>query len=447
MYVRRNYKQPFFRERKPKRRWLRVFFVLLVIITLGSVIGFTLTEPETVREVALEVLFPPDVTPTPLPGALAQQAETFFEAGDLRGAAALYEQALAMQPNEIPYLYEYGMLLLDMDDGTTDAPGQALEIAQQIITLDPNDARGYTLRARAFVWDGNSGGAIPVATAGLDIAPQYGPLHAVLSRAYIGEGNLAQGQAEGLLAIEYAPNDVRSYWAYASALASSGARDEAIVEYERMTEIAPNFLPPYFELAFLYLASDRDQEAIDTYNRILGVEPRNARALLRLCEATRKVGQFERALGICQDAVSADRNYVPAQFRLGVLLYNEFDFEGARNAFQTCLDLDPNNLECTYRLGLSYYYLARNEYQANCEANRLSPLECGATELCEVGYGLLQEALRQAQARTEASGDIAIISEGMTAIFNDPACTGVAGVAPPELAPEATAEATAESQP
>ncbi len=445
MYVRRDYTQPFFRERKPKRRWLRILFVLLLIAVLGGAMAFTLTEPEMVRDAALEVLFPPDVTPTPLPQTLAQQANSLFLAGDLRGAAERYEQALEMQPDNLSYLYEYGMLLLDQDDGRSDAPERALELAQQIISLDPNDPRGYTLRARAFVWDGNSGGAIPVATAGLDIQPQYGPLHAVLSRAYIGEGELARGQEEGLLAIEYAPNDVRSYWAYSSALAGSGARDEAIREYERTTEINPNFLPPYFELAFLYLASDRDQEAIDTYNRILGVEPRNARALLRLCEATRKVGQFERALGICQDAVSADATYVPAQFRLGVLLYNEFDFEGARNAFQACLDLEPNNLECTYRLGLTYYYLARSEYQANCAEARLSPLECEAVDLCEVGYGLLEESLRMAQARNEASADIEIISEGMTAIIGDPACVGVAGANLPEVTPEAAAEVTPET--
>ncbi len=445
MHIQRDYRQPFFRERKPKYRWLRVLLVLVLIALLVGAIGVTLTQPEMVRGVALDVLFPPETTPTPLPSSLAQNAENLFLNGDLDGAAELYAQAMEMQPNEIRYIYEYGMLLLDSDDGTDDAPGQALQLAQQIITLDPNDPRGYTLRARAFVWDGNTGGAIPVATAGLDISPAYGPLHAVLSRAYIGEGDLAQGQNEGLLAIEYAPDDVRSYWAYASSLASSGARDEAILEYERTTEINPNFLPPYFELAFLYLASDRDQEAIDTYNRILGVESRNARALLRLCEATRKVGQFERALGICQDAVTADPNYVPAQFRLGVLLYNEFDFTGARNAFQTCLDVEPSNLECTYRLGLTYYYLARNEYQANCEAARLSPLECGASEICEVGYGLLEESLRLAQARNDASADIEIISEGINAILSDPACQGVSGnMVLPELTPEA-AEVTPES--
>lgn len=447
MHIQRDYRQPFFRERKPKYRWLRVLFVLLLIALLVGAIGVTLTQPEMVREVALEVLFPPETTPTPLPSSLAQNAEILFLNGDLEGAKELYLQALEMQPNEIPYLYEYGMLLLDTDDGTDDAPGQALELAQTIIGIDPNDPRGYTLRARSFVWDDNTAGAIPVATAGLGIAPDYGPLHAVLSRAYIGEGDLAQGQNEGLLAIEYAPDDVRSYWAYASALASSGARDEAILEYERTTEINPNFLPPYFELAFLYLASDRDQEAIDTYNRILGVEPRNARALLRLCEATRKVGQFERALGICQDAVTADPAYVPAQYRLGVLLYNEFDFTGAQNAFQTCLDQQPNNLECTYRLGLTYYYLARNEYQTNCEAARLSPLECGASEICEVGYGLLEESLRLAQARNDASADIEIISEGISAILTDPACQGISGNSAvlPEITPEATAEVTPES--
>jgi len=438
MRIRRDYNEPFFRRRRKNRHPVRNF--LLVLFLLGAMGYFVSRQPDRIVDLALQVLGP-EMTPTPLPGALAAQAQDLFWAGELDDALEIMTRVVGMQPDRVDYLYEYGMLLIDLDNGRNDLALQALETAGDIIQLDPNDPRGYALRARALVWTGNSAGAIPVARAGLDISPEFAPLHAALSRAYIGQGQLAEGQNQGLLAIEYGPGDVRSYWAYASSLAYSGARDEAILEYERTTDVHPAFLPPYFELALLYLASNRDQEAIDTYDRILGVQPRNPRALLRQCEAYRKVGQFERALGLCQDSVASDPDFVPAQYRYGLLLYNEFDFEGARAAFQACVTLESGNLECTYRLGLTYYYLAQDSYRADCAEQR--SLECPATEICQTGWSLLEDALLMAQARTDTDEDVEIIREGLSAMSGDVACNGITGRPFPTFTPppESTEEA------
>ena len=322
---------------------------------------------------------------------------------------------------------------------------RAGEFAMDILELDPNDPRGYALRARSLVWTGNSSLAITVAQAGIDISPAFAPLYAALSRAQIGEGNLRDGQETGIQAIEYAPGDVRSYWAYASSLAFSGARDEAILEYERTIDVNPAFLPPYFELANLYLASNRDQEAIDAYTRILGVQPTNARALLRQCQAFRKVGQFNQARGLCEDAVVSDPSYVPALFQLGQIQYSNSEFPLADEMFQTCVDLDSDNLQCTYYLGLTQFYLAQAEYNTVCAPERLTGLDCEASQICQVGWNLLQEALLMAESRSNTDDDHEIIRTGLGAIQNDPACSGVSGLPvatpEPEITPEVTAEA------
>lgn len=442
MYIRRDYNKPFFRAHKRQKR-RKVWFGLLVIM---AGLTFGILRFDLVQATAYNLLNP-DLTPTPLPSTLAVQAEGRFLQGDLAGAIDLYQQALAMRPDSVDYLYEYGMLLIDLDNSRNTNAEEAREIAERMIAIAPNDARGYALRARALVWTNNASAAVPVATAGLGIAPDFAPLHAALSRAYISTGKLGDGQRSGLQAIEHGPSDVRSYWAYASSLANSGARDEAILEYERAVDVHPNFLPPYFELALQYLASNRDQEAIDTYDRILGVQPRNAQALLRQCEAYRKVGQFERARGLCRDAVTADPDYAAAQFRYGLLAYNDFEFSAAEQAFQACVNQENDNLACIYRLGLSRYYLARENFQFQC-GDRSAP-ECQATEICRSGWELLQEALILAQAREGTDGDIEIIRVGLTAISSDPACRGVTGrqeffspaTSVPTVAPEITPQA------
>lgn len=442
MYVRRNSRNRFFRDRNRKPSILRRFLIVLVVILIAGGIAFW--QQELVLSTAMD-MFEPDMTATPLPGQLAQEAQDLFWDGDLEGSAEIWEEVITMRPDSVDYLYEYGMILIDLDNGRNNTAERAEEFAMDIIAIDSSDPRAYALRARSLVWTDNPGLAMTVARAGLDISPTFAPLYAALSRAQIGDGNLREGQENGIQAIEYAPGDVRSYWAYASSLFFSGARDEAIFEYERTISVNPAFVPPYFELATLYLASNRDQEAIDVYTRILGVQPSNARALLRQCQAYRKVGQFNQARGLCEDSVVSAPDYVPALFQLGQIQYSNSEFPLADEMFQTCVDLDDDNLECTYYLGLTQYYLAQAEYTGICVPGRLTSLDCEASQICQVGWNLLQEALLMTELRANTDADRDIIATGLSAIQNDPACSGVSGLpvstSEPEITPEVTAEA------
>jgi tetratricopeptide (TPR) repeat protein len=443
MYVRRNYRQPFFREKSKTPSILRrFFFSLVLILALG---GFALWQQEMVINVAYDYLGP-ETTPTPLPGELARQAQDMFWLGDLEASAAIWERVVAMRPETIDYLYEYSMILIDLDDERNGNADKALDYAAQILEIDPNDPRGYSLRARALAWSGNYSLAISVAQAGIDIDPTFAPLHEALSRAYVGDGQLRLGQEEGVLAVEYGASDVRSYWAYASSLASSGAREEAIAEYERTISVNPSFLPPYFELANNYLAVNRDQEAIDTYTQILGVQPRNARALLRQCQAYRKVGQFEQARGLCQDAVNFDPSYVLAQYQMALINYRDYDFLAADRGFQTCVDLDPDHLQCTYYLGLTQYYLAKAEYDNVCLPQRMTSFDCQSRTICQTAWDLLERSLATAETLENTEGDREIIRTGLIAIQDDTACQGVSGRPIPTLPAEATSEATEQAQ-
>lgn len=425
MYVRRDYRNRRFLSEKNRRTpiFRRFAFALLLILIIGAI---GLWQQATVINTTYE-LFGPELSPTPYPAQVAREAQDLFWAGDLDGSLLIWDRVLAMRPDSVDYLYEYGMILIDLSDERNGYAERAETLAMQILELDANDVRGYALRARALVWQGNSSLAITVAQAGTAVDADFAPLYAALSRAYIGEGDLRDGQVAGEQAITYGPDDVRSYWAYASSLAFSGARDAAIAEYERALRVNPNFLPPYFELALLYVASNRDEQALDTYARILGVQPSNARALLRRCQVYLKVGRENQARGSCEDAVVADNTYVPALFQLGLFRYSANNYTAADDLFQTCLELAPNSLECTYYSGLTHYYLAKSEYDQQCVPNRLSATECQARAMCQVGWDLLQEALIMAETRPDTGADRETISIGLSAIQSDLACAGVSG--------------------
>lgn len=392
MKIRRDYTQPFFRQ--PKGHPIRNLFIA---VALGLLLGLAiLWQREALAGIVQTVAGAP-VTPTPQPSELAARALTLSAQGDIAGAERLLARAVAQRPEAIAYLYEHGRVLIELERYEA-----ARELGDAITAIDARDVRGYALKAAAFTWSGLPTSAIPIALSGLELSPGFIPLYATLARAYVDDQRWADGLEAGERGLSISGDDADLNRAYAYALMSVGSYSEAIGYLQRAIELRPAYLPTQFELAGLYLARDDDRSAIDLYDHILAIDPRNARAMLRLCLAYRKVGEFARALGFCEDSVATDGGDAEAQFQLGLLYYRERRFEQSRAAFQQCLEHDDGDydLSCRYRLGLSHYY----------------------TGDCTSGWALLRDSLDL--ARTGAAGDATLsnILQGLDAIESDPQC-------------------------
>jgi tetratricopeptide (TPR) repeat protein len=409
--IKRDYSQPFFRERKR-----HTFRNVLIAAILGMLIGLGILSQWTLVEQTADMLTGNIPTPTPLPSDLATEAAKLIQVGRLDEAEELLAIVIEERPDNVSYLYEYGALLIDLGRHP-----EAYDLGEQIIDLNARDVRGFSLQSSALMWQDQPSGAIPIALSGLETNPRFTPLYATLTRAYVDTERWRDGldMAERGLSIDSL--DANLLRAYAYALQSVAEYDQAGSYLEQSIEVRPTFLPTYFELAGLYLSRDRDQDAIDLYDRILAVEPRNARAMLRQCLAYRKVGEFSRALGFCEDSVANDDTDPEALFQLGLLYYRERRFDESRETFEQCVayDVGTYDLSCLYRLGLSYYY----------------------TGTCDTGWDLLQESLIIAQAREEGQIAVDNIRQGLSAIAADPQCPGYSGrLATPTPIPEETEE-------
>lgn len=391
MKIRRDYTQPFFRQ--PKRHPIRN---LVIAALLGLLLALAVVwQREAVESLALSVIGDP-ATPTPQPNELAARAAALYRQGDIATAEPLLATAAAQRPHDSAYLYQHGRVLIEL--GRHD---DALALGDAITAIDARDVRGYALKATALTWSGAPSKAIPIALSGLELNPRFVPLYAALARAYVDDQRWADGLDAGERGLSISGNDADLNRAYAYALTSVGAYGDAITYLQRAIELRPTYLPTHFELAGLYLARDEDQSAIDLYDHILAIDSRNARAMLRLCLAYRKVGEFARALGFCEDSVANNASDPEAQFQLGLLYYRERRFEGSRDAFQQCLAHDDGvyNLSCRYRLGLSHYY----------------------TGDCTGGWSLLRDSLDLARASADEA-TLSNILQGLDAIESDPQC-------------------------
>src|SRR5215207_8120916 len=114
MQIRRDYSQPFFSDRRRRRGrgyWLGVLLFIALIVGFLYFVDSNFYQIQTAALTAIGQ----GPEPTPFASALADQGYSAFLAGHVDEAAALFGQAVAQQPTNVDYLYEYGRMLIETD--------------------------------------------------------------------------------------------------------------------------------------------------------------------------------------------------------------------------------------------------------------------------------------------------------------------------------------------
>src|SRR5688572_17511524 len=75
------------------------------------------------------------------------------------------------------------------------------------------------------------------------------------------------------------------------------------------------------------------------------------RVFARLANELRKSGDYDRAIEICRGQIPQQPGYISGHIVLGQSLYDSGRLEEARQAFETALNLDPENLIALRHLG------------------------------------------------------------------------------------------------
>lgn len=418
MQIKRDYTKPLFRDHRRKRGTWR--WILLYVLFITAVLFFVDSRFSELQWMALDMVgqAPP---PTPFASELATQGMNLFMGGDIEGARDYFRRAVMQQPRNVDYLYEYGRVLIELGVDEPQYYQEAIVIGEQAINANADDPRGYVIKARATDLGGDPANAVPIAQAGLQRDQRFAPLHVALSSAYrqIDRYDVAIDAAER--AIELDPLDPSARRVYALALIWVGRFEEALDQLEQAVALNPNLASPYFELASMYRTlAARDPNggldyfalAIATYEQVLALQPQNAKAYLRLCETFTAIGEHRRAQGYCDDALTINPQYPQAWRALGQTRYPQRNYEGAIEAFQQCVALGSQEIECYYLRGLSHYYLGE----------------------CAQAWDILSDSLTRARAVSsipdEQNSVIINIVNGLVLITDN--CEGYGGRALPQ---------------
>jgi tetratricopeptide (TPR) repeat protein len=315
-------------QRKKHRASLPLIIILLVLIAAGLYVLRLINQGQIER--------PFEPTPIPTRSALsyAYEAEDLYQQGKLDEAIAAYEQAIALDPDDVNSYVEMARLL-----ALRNRPVEAVRVAQQAVDMSPENAQAWAVLGMAYDWNGDVSEAIDACKRAIDFDPTYARAYAYLAEAYTDAVRWFEARDAAELALQLDDHDEDVHRNYGYMLENQGDYAGAIAAYEKALEIHPN-------LAYIHIAAGRNYRALGDYEaaarsfeRATEIDPNDAKALDQLGWTYFTMGEYEQAEPYLKKAIEADPEFGQAFGHLAINYWSRRNWEDAIPNFERAIDL------------------------------------------------------------------------------------------------------------
>jgi tetratricopeptide (TPR) repeat protein len=385
------------REQKEKKRgWsnpmVRVFIILgiAVVVVGGLFIGGSLKFPNSpahlrtsTRRPTVTLTFTPTVTPvfrtstptflgpTPLWMFLDSTytstpiyvmtehpvaSRSAFEAGlrflgakDYPNAHALFQQAIAMEP-EAPDLYYYiGETYRSQRNYRS-----ARDAYQDAINLDPSFAPAFLGRARANLGLNPREKVINDLNQAISLDSHFAEAYIVRGE-YLVESNPSDAKTDLKTALELTPDSALAYLFLADVQLNLGENDAALESATHANELDMTLVPVYLTLARAYIATGQTARAVSVLQTYTQFYPDDPNVSVQLGAAYNAAGDYEKAVAILFKAITADRKNAEAYFQRGTAYLNLDNAILAEADFRLAVVYDPFDFDSHLGLARAYF--------------------------------------------------------------------------------------------
>ncbi len=341
-------------QRKKKRRSspLRVM-ILLVLISAGIYVYIVIQQEEVASP------FVPTPTPTRSAFSYTSEANELYLQGRITETIAAYEQAIALEPNNVlPYIPLTRILILE------GWMNEAMQLAEQTTQKAPENAAAWAIQGMAYDWNGNVTEAIEACNRAIELDPTYAEGYAYLAEAYADAGRWAEATQAAQTALQLDDRSVDAHRNYGYTLEIQGNYWGALEAYEQALEIHPNLAYIHISVGRNYRRLGDVNAALESFQRAVEVNPGDAQAQFELGwtyltimgdydqagihfeQATRADPHFGRAFGGLAITYWQHRNYEDAipNFERAIKLASSDSRQKAKSFFVTVEERDSNPL-------------------------------------------------------------------------------------------------------
>lgn len=320
------------KKRKPFHPFRILILLILVVIAIyfNQVVVPTLPTP-----------FVPTPTATRAPESYLSEAEGLFNDGKLIPAISVYQEAIAIQPNN-PVVY----LLLARVQIFAGQYQEALANAENALLLSTNNSMAYALRGWALTKLGDFTVAETSLQKAIEIDPNNGQAHAYYAEL-LGEmfqantgpfGAIDLAIEESRVATSLTPNSMEANYVRGFILEITDNREQAVQAYLAAININPNIPEFHLALGRTYKVLGAIGNAIDEYTLANTLNPSDPIPDLYTSRAYASIGDFAKAIQSAELAVSNAPTDAYMIGNLGLMLYRNFDWPNAITQFSLAIN-------------------------------------------------------------------------------------------------------------
>lgn len=290
--------------------------------------------------------------------ALADLGMRLKAAGDWRGAAEKYYEALRLDPSLYAAQYNLGALYLAAGDLQ-----HALEHTERACSLEPLSADAMHNMGEICRAQGSNEAAAQWYRAALRCNPNCETTHSNLSVVLVSIGLQVKPQdAKGAIkcyqeALVHSPTNASAYYNLGVSYAELRKHTKALMNYNLAVHFNPRCAEAFNNMGVIYKEQENIEKALKCYHMALQCNPRFAQTLNNLGVTYTTTGRLTEALEYLSRAVAAAPTYAEAYNNLGWLFWDHGDMAQALRMYERCITLSPTSKNpCQNRL-LALNYL------------------------------------------------------------------------------------------
>jgi len=238
----------------------------------------------------------------------------------------------------------------------------ALSNFNQVITLEPNNAKAYCCRGNAYYRLADYQSSIIDCNQAISLKPDYAEAYCCRGNAYSDLDNWQSAISDLGQTIKLRPDNPYAYCWRADAYYFMGDYQSCIIDCSQAINLKPDYAEAYRCRGGAYSDLEDWQSAISDFNQVVSLEPDYAAAYYGRGDAYCRLGDYQSAISDFSQAIKLQPDISFAYFWRGFAYYNLGDYQSAISDFSQAIKLKPDYAEAYFWRGFAYYNLG--DYQS-----------------------------------------------------------------------------------
>ncbi|RPI45131.1 MAG: tetratricopeptide repeat protein, partial [Bacteroidetes bacterium] len=212
------------------------------------------------------------------------------------------------------------------------------------LILNAQSARQYFRAGEEFFGTQNYRDAIEQYSKAIDLDPDFDKAYIQRALCFTRLKDYEKAAADFVRAIVFNDKDAGLFYFAGQAYHLHGKDQMALTHLDRAIELKSNYLEAFQVRSEVYYQLERYQEALEDCKRCLKLKE-DERGFYNLAQVYEKLGMYPEAEMAYRNSIGKNRTVVGTHYALASMLHRQGNQQGALQAVQQVLQLEPKNLE------------------------------------------------------------------------------------------------------